>query len=70
MTERDRRSDHDKAERQARFDKTIPAIAEAVLDVEYGTVTLNVRGGQIILLEVTRRQRFDLKDRDDTPRQD
>ena len=70
MTDQNQASQEERAERLARFDQTIPAIAEAVLDVEYGTVTLNVRGGRIFMLEVTRRQRFDNEDRDETPRQD
>lgn len=70
MTDHDKASQEDRAERQALFDQTIPAIAEAVLDVEYGTVTLNVRSGRIFMLEVTRRQRFDQEDRDAAPRQD
>ena len=70
MPDETKLSQEARAERQARFDQTIPAIAEAVLGVEYGTVTLSVRAGQIFMLEVTRRQRFDHEDRDDSSRQD
>lgn len=70
MPDESKLSPEAKAERQTRFDQTIPAIAEAVLGVEYGAVTLNVRGGRIFMLEVTRRQRFDQEDRDDSSRQD
>lgn len=70
MTAPDRQRSEADAERKARIAETLPAIADAVLSVDYGTVTLSVRDGQIVLLEVTRRQRFDREERDHKPRQD
>lgn len=40
-------------------DAIIKDIAEAVQDLEYGTVEIKVHGSKIIQIEVTRKRRFD-----------
>ncbi len=62
MTETSEDRSSAQEERRAFIQQSLPTIADALLSVDYGSVTINLRAGKVVLLEVTRRERFEAEE--------